>query len=89
MRRLFAAVPVLAAAFAIWLGVFFGSGYTLVWLIESFEGSMSECWKAGCRPFGEFFDDHERSIVILLAMFAMLPAAAFLWKARTRFVNPS
>ena len=79
----------LAVAVAIWVAVFFGGAYALVWLIETFEGDTSECWWAECGTFGELLDDHDLLAAIVLGLLAALPAAAVLWKARGRFANRS
>ena len=80
---------VVVAAFAVWLAIFFGSAWLIVWLIETFEGETSECWSGQCGRFGEFIDDHDLLATVLLAVFAALPASVVLWKARHRFVKPS
>jgi hypothetical protein len=80
---------VVVAAFAVWLAVFFGSAWLIVWLIETFEGETSECWSSECGRFGEFIDDHDLLGTALLALFAALPASVLLWKARRRFAGPS
>ena len=82
MPRWFAAAGLFAAAVAVWLTVFFGGAYAVVWFIEIFEGDMSECWWAECGTFGEFLDNHDRLATLLLGFLAALPALAFLSPSR-------
>ena len=89
MARFFAAAALLGAAVVIWLTVFFGGAYVIVWSIETFEGDMSECWWAECGTFGELLDDHDLLAVVLLAVFATVPSAAFLRKTLRRFETPT
>jgi hypothetical protein len=82
MWRFAPTAAVLATAIAVWLAAFFGAAYALVWLIETFEGNMSECWSSECGRFGEFLDDHQILTLAILALAAALPALAVFWKGR-------
>ena len=87
MQRFLTAAGLFAAAVALSLTVFFGGAYAVVWLIETFEGDMSECWWAECGTIGESLDDHDLLATVLLAFVAALPGVALLWKSRDRFAN--
>jgi hypothetical protein len=87
VRKWVAAAGLLTAAVVIWLTIFFGGAYAVVWLVETFEGEISECGRGECERFGEFLDDHDLLAVVLLAFVAASPAVPLLWKARRRFAN--
>jgi hypothetical protein len=87
VRRLVAAGGLLVASVSIWLTLFFGSAYAIVWLVETYEGPTSECWSSECGKFGEFLDDHDLATVASLAVLAALPAVAVLWRGRWRFIH--
>ena len=85
MQRALAAAAVVAAAGAVWAATFFLAAWSIVWLIATFEGETSECWRGECGRFGELLDDHDLLATAVLAAVAALPAAGVLWKARSRF----
>ena len=87
MQRFVAAAPLVAAAVLLWFATFYGVGWTVVWLVETYEGDTSECWWAECGTFGEFLDDHDLFAVIVLGVVAALPPAAVLWKGRSVFAG--
>ena len=85
MQRFFAAPLLVATAIALWLATFLGAAWVIVWLIETFEGDMSECHVGQCATFGELLDDHDLLTAIVLALVAAVPGAALLWRTRARF----
>ena len=93
MQRLSAAALLIGSAVALSLGTFFAAAAILVWLVETFEGDISECNRGQCGTFGELLDDHDLLAVVVHGLFAVLPGAALLWTARSRlasyFARPS
>jgi hypothetical protein len=87
-RELAWATGVVVAAAVVWLCVFFGTAYGVVWLIERFEGDASECWSSECGTFGEALDDHDLLGAVALAFVAAVPAAPLLWKIRRVMRGP-
>ena len=84
MQRVSAAAVVIASAVVLSLATFFGAAAAVVWLVESFEGEISECHRGRCGAFGELLDDHDLLAVIVLGVVAAVPGIALLWAARRR-----
>jgi len=68
--------------------LFFGLAWTIVLLVETFEGNTADCWSAKCGPVGEFLSAHDRLVIGALALAAALPPGALLWKARSAIMRP-
>lgn len=87
VHRLGAAALLIVGAVALSLVTFFATAATVVWLVETFEGEISECNRGQCGMFGEFLDNHDLVAVIVLAVFAALPGSALLWMGRSRLTS--
>jgi hypothetical protein len=87
MQRFLVTMAVVVAAISVSVMLFFGVAWTMVLLVETFEGNTGDCWSARCGRVGEFLTAHTGLVVGSIALAAALPPAALLWKARRVFAG--